>query len=79
MDKQSKNKSKKTSTPKNETAIIYIPQLENIRFDIQYDRFIAATDTTAILESGSIEEIEAFLYQTAKFFYYFKTNTKDSF
>lgn len=69
MNKQAENKNKEKDTQKNETVVVCIPEAENILFDIQYDRFIAATDTTAIVESGSIEVMEEFLYQTAKFFY----------
>jgi len=55
--------------PDNGTKIFFIPQLENIRFDLLYDHYIAKTDTRQLIDNISTETLEAFLYQTAKYFY----------
>ena len=38
-------------------------------FEGIYDRFIGVTDTDVVLAKDSIEELESFLYMTAKYFY----------
>jgi len=44
------------------------PQQE-IDFDNLYDEFISITDTQELINNISVESLEAFLYQTAKYFY----------
>ena len=56
--------------------VIIIPRFENLFFDMMYDRFISLTDTDQLIENISAENMESFLYQTAKFFFGCRTNGK---
>jgi len=60
--------------PKNGMTIFYVPQLDNVCFDLLYDQYISKTDTKQLMENISTEALESFLYQTAKFFYRWNTN-----
>jgi len=57
----------------NGTKVYFIPQLDpkldDVCFDLLYDRYISSTNTSQIIENISIENLETFLYQTAKIFY----------
>lgn len=53
--------------------IVFIPELEKIRFDMLYNRFFDITDTQKLIENISIESLETFLYHTAKYFYGYRS------
>ena len=62
MDKQN------NSATENKT-VIFVPHLEQLLFDLLYDRYISYTDTDQLIENMGVENLEVFLYETAKFFY----------
>lgn len=63
MDKQNNEKIA------NKVIVTLHPHLENLLFDKLYDCFISETDTDQLIENISVENLESFLYQTAKYFY----------
>jgi hypothetical protein len=71
---------KENNTTENKMIVAIHPNLENLLFDMLYDRFISMTDTDQLIKNISTENLEAFLYRTARFFYGSRTpkrgNTK---
>ena len=47
------------------------PNFKSLLFDMIYDQFISSTDTEELIDNISTENLESFLYQTARFFIIF--------
>ena len=60
---------KKNKTTECNLIVLLHHDSKNLFFDTMYDQFISLTDTKKLIENINTENLESFLYETARFFY----------